>query len=144
MAARVARSGAQLSVGYVIEGDLARLARAGGRPLWQHTCVELFIGRRGARAYQEFNVSPRGESAGYAFDGYRHPAARTLARPQVRVDRSFKRLRIEVRVRARGRLRIGLSAVIEEEAGELSYWALRHPPGKPDFHHADAFALKLR
>ena len=39
--------------------------------------------------------------------------------------------------------RIGLSAVIEEEDGTISYWALRHAPGKPDFHHPDAFAMEL-
>jgi hypothetical protein len=38
---------------------------------------------------------------------------------------------------------LGLSAVIEEMNGRLSYWALAHPPGKPDFHHADCFALEL-
>jgi len=33
---------------------------------------------------------------------------------------------------------------IEGESDEgLSYWALRHPPGGPDFHHADCFAMEL-
>lgn len=39
--------------------------------------------------------------------------------------------------------RLGLSAVIEETSGAKSYWALAHAPGKPDFHHPDAFALDL-
>ena len=39
--------------------------------------------------------------------------------------------------------RIALSAVIEEVDGTKSYWALRHPPGAPDFHHPDCFALEL-
>ena len=39
--------------------------------------------------------------------------------------------------------RLGLSAVIEERNGRLSYWALAFPPGKPDFHHPDCFALEL-
>ena len=38
-------------------------------------------------------------------------------------------------------LRLGLAAVIEASDGTRSYWALRHPAGQPDFHHADAFAL---
>jgi hypothetical protein len=38
---------------------------------------------------------------------------------------------------------VGLSAVIEEVDGSKSYWALRHPPGQPDFHHRDCFALRL-
>jgi hypothetical protein len=36
-----------------------------------------------------------------------------------------------------------LAAVIEDENGGLSYWALRHPPGKPDFHHPNAFAMTI-
>jgi hypothetical protein len=40
-------------------------------------------------------------------------------------------------------LQIGLSAVVEDINERLSYWALRHPPGKPDFHHPDNFALEI-
>jgi hypothetical protein len=46
--------------------------------------------------------------------------------------------------RADGRpLLAGLSAIIEEADGTRSYWALAHPPGEPDFHHPDCFALEL-
>ena len=38
---------------------------------------------------------------------------------------------------------IALAAVIEDENGRLSYWGLRHPPGKPDFHHPNGFALEV-
>jgi hypothetical protein len=38
---------------------------------------------------------------------------------------------------------IALSAVIETRDGAKSYWALAHPPGKPDFHHADCFIGQL-
>jgi hypothetical protein len=27
--------------------------------------------------------------------------------------------------------------------GDISYWALVHPPGKADFHHADSFAVEF-
>jgi hypothetical protein len=33
--------------------------------------------------------------------------------------------------------------VIEAIDGTLSYWALAHAPGSPDFHHLDCFALEL-
>jgi hypothetical protein len=46
-------------------------------------------------------------------------------------------------LRADARWRLGLSAVIEDMAGGKSYWALAHPPGKADFHHADSFAREL-
>jgi hypothetical protein len=38
---------------------------------------------------------------------------------------------------------LGLSAVVEEAGGGKSYWALAHPPGQPDFHSPDCFALEL-
>jgi hypothetical protein len=40
-------------------------------------------------------------------------------------------------------LHLGLSAVLEEANGRKSYWALAHPPGKADFHHADCFTLEF-
>ena len=40
-------------------------------------------------------------------------------------------------------LRLGLAAVIEDRAGVLSYWALKHPVEKPDFHHADSLVVAL-
>ena len=41
-------------------------------------------------------------------------------------------------------LRLALAAVVEEDDGRLSYWALQHAPGNPDFHHPEGFALELR
>ena len=39
--------------------------------------------------------------------------------------------------------RIALAAVIENRDGHLVFWALAHPEGKPDFHHADGFIAGL-
>jgi hypothetical protein len=39
--------------------------------------------------------------------------------------------------------RYGLNAVIEEEGGALSYWAIAHPEGKADFHAPACFAGEL-
>lgn len=36
--------------------------------LWEHTCFEAFIGLSGSPAYREFNFSPSGQWAAYAFD----------------------------------------------------------------------------
>ena len=38
---------------------------------------------------------------------------------------------------------LGLSVVVEERNGTISYWALNHPTGDPDFHNPDCFALEL-
>ncbi len=131
---------------YRCKGDLerVRLPRAGERPIWQHTCWELFFGRQGgAGAYREYNFAPSGEWAAYAFYSYRKAAPVKMPDPRVTVLSGGPMLAIEAMVPVDGGpLRVGLSAVIESEEG-LSYWALRHPAGKPDFHHADAFALEL-
>ncbi|HET9510952.1 MAG TPA: hypothetical protein VFO80_07330, partial [Sphingomonas sp.] len=42
-----------------------------------------------------------------------------------------------------GSAHVALTAVIEETDGTKSYWSLAHPPGAPDFHHPDCFALKV-
>jgi hypothetical protein len=38
---------------------------------------------------------------------------------------------------------MGLAAVIEEQGGVKSYWALAHPDAKPDFHAPACFAATL-
>jgi hypothetical protein len=160
IAARVRRSlGGVLRMEYVIDGDLHRLripAPGPSRPvigLWEHTCVEAFIARNGDTAYHELNCAPSGEWAIFAFRGYRDsaPLPDDVPAPEITAHHTPERLELDVVVRLSGlsatyadaRLRLALSAVIEEEDGRLSYWALRHPPGKPDFHHPKAFVLAL-
>jgi hypothetical protein len=37
----------------------------------------------------------------------------------------------------------GIAAIIEDEHGTLSYWALAHAAGEPDFHDPATFTLAL-
>jgi hypothetical protein len=162
IAARVSRTpGGKLAVNYVLDGDLDRLRvpaprapRIAGR-LWEHTCCEIFIACKGKPAYYEFNLSPSGEWAAYAFDGYRsrrvgEPQVEGLA-PEVAVRGTASRLELGAAIcldrlpalHSSAPLTLALSAVIEGSDGALSYWALRHPPGKPDFRHPEAFALGI-
>ena len=147
----VHRKPQSLSLRYVLAGDLQRLRIPAPRPaarvdgLWRHTCFELFLGASGEPAYQEFNFSPSGEWAAYRFARYREGGASPECPPPTirsRVERSLE-AQAEVACASGARLRVGLSAVVEDEAGTLSYWALRHPSAKPDFHHDGAFALEL-
>ena len=120
--------------------------------LWRHTCFEAFIALEGQSAYHEFNFAPSGEWAVYAFHGYRDasPFTNKMMPPQIVVRCTRDRLELDALVHLdslsaihpRSPLLIGLSAVIEASDG-LSYWALRHPAAKPDFHNADGFALLL-
>jgi hypothetical protein len=158
--ARALRSAAgTLAVAFTIEGDVARLRVpppvtphfADG--LWQRTCCEVFVACRGSAGYHEFNLSPSGAWAAYAFRGYRERTDLEASGldPGIVLARSASVLEIEATLRldrvspqhARGPLVLGLSAVIESADGALSYWALAHPPGRPDFHHTGAFSLDL-
>ena len=96
--------------------------------------------RREAPAYEEFNFSPSGEWAAYAFRSYREPATP----PEVAVTIRFEQdvLQAEVPLRA-GKIALAVSAVVEDVEGALSYWALRHPAGKPDFHNFDGYVLQF-
>jgi hypothetical protein len=159
MSARVCRNpGDRLAVSYLVTGDLDRLrvpAPRAPRPadrLWERTCCEIFIARKGAPAYHEYNFSPSGEWAAYAFASYRarradEPRA-SLPPPSISFHGGNGALELDAVISLDGlapgeRLALALSVVIEDSEGKLSYWALRHPPGKPDFHHPEAFALEL-
>jgi len=147
--------GGRLAACYIIEGDIDRLripppaAPERADRLWQHTCCELFIGRQSDDAYRELNFSPSGRWAAYAFARYREAELPEppFEAPAIRVRIGDGKIELDVMLAAEerfaGKMRIGLSTVVEEEGGRLSYWALRHPPGKPDFHHRDAFAVEL-
>jgi hypothetical protein len=152
--ASVARTAdGRLKVLYVLEGEIDRLRIPPPRPpriaerLWQHSCCEIFIARKDLRGYREFNLSPSGEWAAYEFARYRKGAllADPALDPRIAVKRSADRLELAalIPLHQEGKLQIGLAAVVEDQDGTLSYWALRHAPGKPDFHHPDAFALEL-
>ena len=147
-----------LRMTFRVDGDIPRIrvarrnAASFDRELWRHTCFEAFIALEGRPAYHEFNFAPSGEWTVYAFRRYRDRARLQddLMRPQLSLCSTDSRLEVETFVpldalsllHPRASLRIGLSAIIETREG-LSYWALRHPADKPDFHHADGFAILL-
>jgi hypothetical protein len=149
---------AELQMTFRLDGDLSRIAIPPPGPprintqLWRHTCFEAFIAVDGQSAYHEFNFSPSGEWTVYAFSGYRNggPLQDETMRPDIAVRCAGSRLELDATLRLdalsnvhpSASLRVGLSAVIEAEDG-LSYWALRHRGGKPDFHDAAGFALLL-
>jgi hypothetical protein len=152
----VSPGGGRLVLSYTVTGrvkdivmpPLAASERAD--KLWQHTCFEAFIRASPGSAYHEFNFAPSMHWAAYRFGGYRSDMseATELGPPEFEVqsgsDRYSLRASLELQPlfgAARGRRwRLGLAAVIEDTDGRKSYWALKHPPGRPDFHHQDCFA----
>jgi hypothetical protein len=158
LAVDLARDGDRLRLCYRLDGDIARLrlprAMAPGRRdgLWRHSCFEAFVAQVTGSAYREFNFAPSTQWAAYAFNACRagmtplelSHAPRIVT--QLGSDRAAVTVDLALADLAAGdasSLRIGLCAVIEDERGVLSYWALAHPRRHPDFHDPAGFALTL-
>lgn len=144
---------------YLVQGEVDRLALpekqtpARTDELWRTTCFEAFIGDPGTGfGYVEMNFSPSGQWATYSFGQYRAGMwADVSAVERIELWTGPGELRLGAVV---GGLeipehdeldheRIAISCVIEEVGGRKSYWALAHPPGKPDFHSPAGFTLRL-
>ncbi len=153
------QGGSSLHLSYRLDADLAQLrlpmsvTPARADDLWRHTCFEVFISIPGSPSYSELNFSPSGQWAAYTFTGRRTGmrAANLQVPPSAAWRRTAGRLELNVEIDLDGPLsvsggkavRLALSAVIEEESGTISYWALRHPGQQPDFHHPEGFVLDL-
>jgi hypothetical protein len=158
---QIERSGGALNLIYWLLGPDEAVKMPVGQPrfqridgLWKQTCFEAFIIVRDRSGYSELNFSPSGAWAAYSFKDYRAGmndligANEPLIEPGYRGSResddaygwSYSTTNFLDEL---ANWQVGLSAIIEAADGTKSYWALRHPPGKPDFHHADCFALTL-
>jgi hypothetical protein len=143
-----------LVLSYIVSGKISELrmppivAAARADELWRHTCFEAFVRPAAGPEYYEFNLSPSTRWAAYGFSGYRRGmrVATEIGAPRIEVRSSAASYSLQAALeldRLSPPWRLGLSAVLEETNGRKSYWALAHPPGKADFHHADCFALEL-
>jgi hypothetical protein len=154
----IGRSLNTLSVAYSIHGDLSKVAfpapersRARKDRLWDHTCLELFLGMKGSERYWEFNFSPAGHWNVYSFTSYRkgmrEEAAYSSLPFHVRTEPDTFRLSLEVvlgRILPGGpAIEAALGAVIRTRTGAASHWALAHPGLRPDFHRRDGFRMVL-
>jgi hypothetical protein len=144
---------------YAVEPAGTLLLPAFGRErrdgLWRSTCFELFL-RPDTGSYVEFNFAPLSAWNAYSFVDWRMGRRAfqpdfephlTDARLDDRKDRLPGRYELDVvlgaEIAALSPATVSLTAVIEEEGGRMSYWALAHPPGEPNFHHPDCFVARL-
>jgi len=151
-----------LTLQFELLGDVERLLTATptARPsrrdgLWQATCFEAFIRFEPDAGYREYNFSPSGDWAIYDFSDYRSGMTPTdvAIPPKVFIERSSQWLLIEAHLDhcllpkspsiGQPPFRVGLSAIILEEATSMSFWALHHPIPQPDFHHAEGLCLSI-
>ncbi len=153
------RSDGFLELAFRLRGDMARLLiptlpTEDRKLLWEHTCFEAFVASVSDTAYREFNFSPSGQWASYAFSDYRlaDETAAMIDSPQITSRLFSGRMELEAVIfpdallAGSRKLLLGLSAVVEAADtvdGSHSYWALRHPSPRPDFHHRNSFAFEL-
>jgi hypothetical protein len=150
---------ASLVLRYFVTGTIGNLRLPGkltptrADELWRHTCFEAFVRGLPSAAYYEFNFSPSTQWAAYRFSGYREgrTVASEIGTPGIDVQSSAESYQLAAALALDGLpslpsdaiWRLGVSAVIEDMSGSLSYWALAHPAGRADFHHSDCFAHEL-
>ena len=101
VAVTVRLSGEGLHFAFLVTGDLESIVipppaaprRADG--LWETTCFEAFVRGDGA-AYSEYNFSPSGEWAAYAFDDHRQGMRDTDAAMTIDCRRDSQTLAVDV------------------------------------------------
>ena len=149
----------RLALSYLVTGELSDIrmppvtASERRDELWRHTCFEAFVRAASGAGYYEFNFAPSTQWAAYRFSSYRSGmcVAAEISAPSIETRSSPDRYTLQVSLELdrlselpRDALwRLGLSALIEDTSGRMSYWALAHPPGAPDFHHTDGFVYQL-
>lgn len=117
--------------------------------LWQTTCFELYLKPLGGEAYCELNLSPSERWNIYDFDGYRGGMRERPFphEPECTMRQGSTFAIFDAAIPLAGLpdcdCAMGLSAILEEENGVKSYWALAHPEGKPDFHSPACFTVAL-
>ena len=121
-----------------------------GDELWRHTCFEAFVRASSGAGYYEFNLAPSTQWAAYRFTSHRSGMCVAPEITAIPIESAIEPRPLHIAgLAGAGSLvgfavqhlwRLGLSALIEDTSGRKSYWALAHPPGKPDFHHPDCFS----
>jgi len=148
-----------LLLSYAVTGKIGDIrmpsvtAATRGDALWRQTCFEAFVRASTGAEYYEFNFAPSTQWAAYQFNAYRSgmcAVPEITAMPietQTSGDCYTLQALLELDrlsgLRRDASWRLGLSALIEDTSGRTSYWALAHPPGKPDFHHTDCFRYEF-
>lgn len=159
LSGRIRCRGGALELCLRLGGDLESVAlpESSTRPerrddLWRSTCFELFLAAEGQPEYWEVNLSPAGHWNVYRFCGYRRgmetePSLRALpfafrsGSGVVELELAWP-LPDDLRS-SPSALVAGVCAVIEQQQGQLSYWAVIHPGKEADFHRRDGLVLRL-
>ena len=148
-----------LFISYKVQGELSEVDFGQGQPnharvmkLWEKTCFELFI-KTCENSYIEFNFSPEFEWNCFYFPKKGDPLTQYARMDFVKFDILLSldvfHLIVEIDKSRfpdgffKGELSAGITSVIKDKNGGISYWALSHEDKKPNFHHFDSFKYKF-
>jgi hypothetical protein len=154
-----------LYISYKLSGDLSSIDLGEGKPhhsrvlkLWEKTCFELFI-QNSKKEYVEFNFSPVFEWNSFYFEKKGDPLKEFQKMDGVKLDilLSLDVFHLIVEIDKKKfpvnffdksengvfHLSAGITGVVKEKSGRLSYWALEHADQRPNFHHPDSFKYKF-
>ncbi|MEH2232728.1 MAG: DOMON-like domain-containing protein [Nostoc sp.] len=154
----ISRNANQLTICYNLGGDLKKITVASPsnaplrkHELWEDTCFEFFLGIKDSARYWEFNLSPAGHWNVYRFDGYRQGMQEETAFEKLpfsvhnQADALVLALDVDLNkiVSTNQGIEIGITTVIKNIHGNVSYWALTHKGEEADFHLRDSFIVEL-
>ena len=146
---------------YNIHGPIETLENTESGPLqkepieglWKTTCFEFFCGPVFETHYMEWNFAASGYWGNAYLENYRKisHAHHSFVKPlEVNFQTPNKEeLKVNVTLCLPNTLWAGkplqghCPVILDHGSGLLSYWAGKHPSGKPDFHARNFFDMKL-
>lgn len=132
------------------EGDIAAIKVPELAPsertdnLWKTSCFEVFWQPLGVTWYREFNLSPSTRWAAYDFDSFRE-GMRDAPVDAISVSCSHIDSELILKASIAAELpdpaQVALNGIVENADGEMQFWALAFPAGKPEFHSEECRKL---
>ncbi len=146
-------------ISYKVTGDLSSLDLGSGRSLhnrviklWEKSCFELFI-KDASDSYVEFNFSPEFEWNAFYFakkgDALKEYEKVNQVKTDILLSQDVFHIIVEIEKNKfpenffTGELSAGITSVVKEKNGNISYWALSHEDTKPNFHDFRSFRYKF-
>ena len=146
-------------ISYKVQGELCEIDLGTGHPhharvikLWEKSCFELFM-KNTKDNYIEFNFSPEFEWNCFYFakkgDALTEYLRMDLVKFDILLSLDVFHLIVELDKKKfpdsffDGELNAGITSVIKEKDGKLSYWALSHHDTRPNFHDFRSFTASV-
>lgn len=126
--------------------------------LWKSTCFEWFAKSNRFAKYWEFNSATNGQWNFYQLDDYRKNLMPSEALRNPKLESSLQadqnpcfEFKVAIDLNSLlltenlslNELSFAITNVIKWKTGETSYFSLKHPNEKPDFHHPCGFILNF-